>query len=127
MKLKIAQGVHFKVSDRPDIIARLARGDVNMPNFDGFPLHKQVSEAKFEAAVYDLLRSEPNILASHLLYHRIPVQHEGPRLSLPQDIKGRRLSIFERAEGDNNVWRDIDAADKVRVLTKIWHNSMEAC
>ena len=50
-------------------------------------------------AVYELLRSAPNILASRLLYHRIPVQHVGPRLDLPLDIAGRRLFLFERAEG----------------------------
>lgn len=31
-------GFHLKLSNQPDIVARLARGDVNMPNFDGFPL-----------------------------------------------------------------------------------------
>jgi len=42
-------------------------------------------KAKFEVVVYELLRSEPNILASCLLYYRIPVQHTSPRLELPQD------------------------------------------
>ncbi|KAF2793863.1 hypothetical protein K505DRAFT_243428, partial [Melanomma pulvis-pyrius CBS 109.77] len=72
-------GFHLKLSSRPDIVARLARGDINMPNYDGFPIQVQVPEVKFEIAVYELLRSEPNILASRLLYHRIPVQHVGPR------------------------------------------------
>jgi hypothetical protein len=107
------QGFHLKLSNRPDIVARLARGDVNMPNFDGFPIHIQVPEVKFEVAVYELLRSEPNILASHLLYYRIPVQHVSPRLDLPQDISGRRLFLFERAEGENNVWWDLSSEQKV--------------
>jgi hypothetical protein len=108
------QGFHLKLSNRPDIVARLARGDVNMPNFDGFPIDTQVPEVKFEVALYELLRSEPNILASHLLYHRIPVQHVGPRLDRPQDIAGRRLFLFERAEGENNVWYDLSPGGKVR-------------
>jgi hypothetical protein len=90
-----AQSFHLKLSNRPDIVARLARADVNMPNYDGFPVHVQVPEVKFEAATYGLLRSVPDILASRLLYHRIPVQHVGPRLDLPQDIAGRRLLLFE--------------------------------
>ena len=85
-----------------------------MPNYDGFPIQVQVPEMKFEIAVYELLRSEPNILASRLLYHRIPVQHVGPRLNLPLDIVGRRLFLFEKAEGENNVWRVLSSEQKVR-------------
>jgi hypothetical protein len=85
-----------------------------MPNYDGFPIHVQVPEVKFEVAVYELLRSEPSILASRLLYHRIPVQYVGPGLDLAQDIVGRRLFLFERAEGENNVWYDLSPEEKVR-------------
>ena len=88
--------------------------DVNMPNFDGAPIDTQVSEVKFEAAVYELLRSEPNILVSHLLYYRIPVQHTGPKLDPPQDIGGRHLFLFERAEGEKNVWWQLSSEQKVR-------------
>jgi len=111
----VAQGFHFKLSNRPDIIARLARGDVNMPDYEGFPVDVQVSEVTFEAATYQLLRSAPGILASRLLYHRIPVLYAGPRRDIPQDITGRRLLIFEKAEGENNVWRDLSPEEKVRV------------
>jgi len=108
------QGFHLKLSNWPDMVARLARGDVNMPNYDGFPIHVQVPEAKFEVAVYELLRSEPNTLASRLLYHRIPVQHDVPRVDPPNDIAGRRLFLFERAEGENNVWGSLSPGEKVR-------------
>lgn len=108
------QGLHLKLSNRPDIVARMARDDVNMPDFDGCPVQSQVPEVKFEVAVYELLRSEPNILASHLLYHRIPVQHVGPKLDLPQDIAGRHLFLFERADGENNVWQDLSPEQRVR-------------
>jgi hypothetical protein len=114
LRLSGAQGFHLKLSNRLNILARLARGDVNMPNYDGFPIHAQVPEVKFEAAAYELLRSEPNILTSRLLYHRIPVQHVGPRLDVPQDIAGRRLLLFERAEGENNIWYDLSPEEKVR-------------
>lgn len=55
-------------------MARLARGDVNMPDFDGFPIEKQAPEAKFEAATYELLRTVPDVRVSNLLYHRVPVK-----------------------------------------------------
>ena len=115
LRLGGTQGLHLKLSNRPDIVARMSRDDVNMPNFDGALIHKQVPEVKFEVAVYELLRSEPNILASRLLYHRIPVQHVGPRLDLPQDIAGRHLFLFERAEGEKNIWRGLSPEQKVRV------------
>jgi hypothetical protein len=81
----------------------MSHNNINMPNFDGAPIYKQVPEVKFEVAVYELLRLEPNILASRLLYHRIPVQYVSPRLDLPQDIAGRHLFLFERAEGEKNI------------------------
>jgi len=109
-------------------VARLARGDVNMPNFDGFPIQAQVPEVKFEVAVYELLRSEPNILASCLLYHRVPVQHDGPRLDPPQDIAGRRLFLFEKAEGENNVWGDLSSEQKVRAyVSNLFYSTQFNC
>jgi hypothetical protein len=63
-------------------VARLARGDINMPNYDGFLIHMQVLEVKFKAAIYKLLRLELNILASRLLYYHILMQDVGPRLDL---------------------------------------------
>ncbi|KAL8407555.1 hypothetical protein RB594_006399 [Gaeumannomyces avenae] len=111
-------GFHIRLRDRPDIVARLARGDVNMPDYDGFPINMQISEVKFEAAVYELLRSEPNILASRLLYHRIPLQRDGPRLDRPKDIMGRRLFVFERAAGENDIWRDLSPEQRACLLTQ---------
>ncbi|KAF9516853.1 hypothetical protein BS47DRAFT_1390437 [Hydnum rufescens UP504] len=100
------QGFHVKLSNPSDIVVRLARGDVNMPNFDSFPIHVQVPEAKFEAAVYKLLHSEPNILASHLL------------LSPYSSAACRCLFLFERREGKNNVWNDLSPAEQTCVLVQ---------
>src|SRR6266498_3388566 len=86
LRLGDTQGFHLKLSNGLEIMACLARGDVNVPNYDGFPIHVQVPKAKFKVAVYKLLCSELNILASCLLYYRIPVQHTSPRLDLRQDI-----------------------------------------
>ena len=107
------QGFHCMLSDGRSILARLARGDPNALNYDGFPIEALISEAKFELAAYELLKSQPGILASRLLYHRIPVQHPGPRLLIPQDIMGRRLFVFEKANGEKNVWKELRSDAKV--------------
>lgn len=46
-------------------------------------------------------RPVSNIRASRLLHQRIPELHPGPKLSIPQDLAGRRLFVFERAAGVN--------------------------
>ena len=102
LMLASAQGIHFKLSNLPDVVARFSRRDVNMPNYEAFPIDSLVSDVKFEAAIYELLRSDASILASRLLYHRVPV-HVPPRLNVPQDIVGRSLFLFERSEGENNI------------------------
>ncbi|KAM3463499.1 hypothetical protein MY5147_009653 [Beauveria neobassiana] len=111
-------GFHVRLSNHPDVVARLARGDVNMPDYDGFPIQVQIPEVKFEAAVYKLLDSEPSISCSRLLYYRAPRQHAGLRHDRPGDILGRRLMVFRRAEGENNVWYDLTAEQKVGLLTQ---------
>ena len=95
------------------MVARLARSDVNMPDFEGFSIEKQVPEVRFEAAVYELLRLEPGVRASRLLYYRVPEQSPAPRRVIPTDLAGRRLLVFERAEGVNNVWEALIAESKV--------------
>ncbi|KAK2612300.1 hypothetical protein QQS21_001726 [Conoideocrella luteorostrata] len=114
-------GLLIRTVNGPDIIARLARGDVNMPGFDGFPVKEQAAEAEFEAAVYRLLFPETDIRASRLLYHGVPVQHPEPSLVAPQDILGRRLFVFKRAEGVNNVWDELNAANKLSLLDQLAH------
>ncbi|KAJ3483200.1 hypothetical protein NLG97_g7363 [Lecanicillium saksenae] len=111
-------GFHIKLSNGTDIVARLSRSDVNMPDYDGFPIDVLVPEVNFEAAVYSLLCSDPTIISSRLLYHRLPLQHAGPRLACPKDILGRRLLAFGRAEGENNVWRDLGSDQRASLLAQ---------
>lgn len=85
-----------------------------MPNFSGFPIESQVEEVKFEVAVYRLLRSEPGIMVSRLLYHRIPAEYPCHSLDPPQDITGRRLFLFEKAEGEKDVWRELSPDQQVQ-------------
>ncbi|KAL6897222.1 3-hydroxybutyryl-CoA dehydratase [Trichoderma evansii] len=93
-------GIHIKLSNGMDIVARLARGDVNMPDFDGFPIDKQVPEVKFEAEVYKLLLPEPDILVSRLLYYRIPKLHEASlyKYQVPPEfaVEWLRERLFEQ-------------------------------
>ncbi|XDG01790.1 hypothetical protein ABKA04_001405 [Annulohypoxylon sp. FPYF3050] len=114
-------GIHIKLSNGMDIVARLARGDVNMPGYDGFPIHTQIPEVQFEAEVYQLLQSEPNILASQLLYHRLPVRHPASNVDRPKDITGRRLLVFRRTEGEDNVWSILNPAQKSSLLVQAAH------
>ena len=90
-------------------------------------MHWLIPEAQFEVAVYKLLRPVSQILASHLLYHRLPVQYPSPRLLLPQDIAGRGLFLFERAQGENNIWRDLSEEQKVRAYAAAPLDSTNVC
>ena len=63
LMLPCAQGIHLKLSNLPDVVARLSCRDVNIPNYCGFPIGYLVSEVKFEAAVYEILRSDASILS----------------------------------------------------------------
>ncbi|KAK3373628.1 3-hydroxybutyryl-CoA dehydratase [Lasiosphaeria ovina] len=91
-------GFHLKLSDGSYLVARFSRSDV--------------SEAKFETEAYQLLRLVPNVLASLLLYYRLPVQLASTSVEVPKDILGRRLFVFERAEGENNVWKTLSPDHK---------------
>ena len=84
-----------------------------MPDFGGFKIEDQVNDVQFEAAVYGLLKGNLDIRASRLLYFRVPVQHSGTKTAPPVDLSGRRLFVFERAEGETNKWQGLTAAAKV--------------
>ncbi|KAI1180971.1 3-hydroxybutyryl-CoA dehydratase [Nemania sp. FL0916] len=114
-------GFHIRTSDRQDMVARLARGDVNMPNFDGFSIEQQIPEVQFEAATYELLRSEPEITASRLLYYRAPVKKPGIAVEKPVDILGRRLMVFEKAEAVDNLWSVLSINGKYTLIDRLAH------
>lgn len=84
-----------------------------MPDYDGFTIEQQVPKVKFEAATYELLQSVPAIRASRLIYYRVPVEHPPPHVEMPRDITGRRLLVFERADGITLAWRTPTAEQKV--------------
>jgi hypothetical protein len=84
-----------------------------MPDYDGFTIEQQVPEVKFEAAAYTLLRSVPAIRTSRLIYYRVPVEYPPPHVEVPRDIAGRRLLVFERADGVTLDWHVPTADQKV--------------
>ncbi|KAL8380947.1 hypothetical protein RB595_005308 [Gaeumannomyces hyphopodioides] len=114
-------GFKIKLSDGREIVARLARGDVNKPYFDGFPVREQVDKVMFERQVYHLLRSKADILVSRLFHFRAPVQKPGPRVEVPRDLAGRTLFLFEKAEGWTNMWDRLDGVEKNNVLYQAAH------
>ncbi|KAJ5093225.1 hypothetical protein N7456_009086 [Penicillium angulare] len=118
-------GFHIKNFKGPDMIARLARSDVNMPDFDGFPIETQAREAIFEAAVYNLLHQLATIRAS--LFHYNPPPNFTTRyflsrvfefmpesLSLPiaptrefwMHVMESKINATIRNEGDMIGWKD---------------------
>ncbi|KAJ7126489.1 hypothetical protein C8R46DRAFT_59678 [Mycena filopes] len=98
-------GIHVHLDNGLEALVRVRRCDVNWPRYSGFPVDEQAVEVEFEAAMYRLLRGEPDILASHLLYHRKPVQRaERSSGEIPLDLLGRQIFVFEKAEGGKNVW-----------------------
>jgi hypothetical protein len=48
----IEQGIFLQCADGRELVARLARSDANMPGYDGFTIQRQLSDVRFEAAVY---------------------------------------------------------------------------
>lgn len=83
-----------------------------MPKYGGDYL-SELSDDTFQAMIYELLRSEPNILVSRLDYNRPTCKKDHPPLDYPQDITGRGLFLFTRARGVNNVWHELTDAGKV--------------
>jgi hypothetical protein len=73
LRLHGTQGFYLKLSNRLDVIARLAYSDINMPNYNSFLIYMQIPKVKYKVAVYKLLRLDPNILASYLLYYYVLV------------------------------------------------------
>jgi hypothetical protein len=111
------QGFHFRLDSGLDILARIFRSDVNLPNYDGFPFQTLRREAEFEAAVYQFLLLNPKIPISPLLFYRLPVLRTLEKQDTCISIdEGRALFVFTRTEGEKNVWQGLEPDEKVRRL-----------
>ncbi|KAG6810278.1 hypothetical protein H0H92_012607 [Tricholoma furcatifolium] len=102
-------GFHVKLSTSQDIIVRLARDDVNVPTFCGDDVFVQSFHVNFEATIFELFRSHPRIPTSPLLYYRAPSRDF--TYGRPRHIDGRRIFLFEIAQGRKLDWRQDLATD----------------
>ncbi|KAJ7186727.1 hypothetical protein C8R46DRAFT_278713 [Mycena filopes] len=116
-------GMHLRLANDSDVLVRLARRDVNWPRFTAEGnadeilelVERQVQEVQFESEVYGLLRSQPQIMASNLLYYRPPTYRPDTDGLPPEGILGRAFFVFQKTEGVNNVWPD-DLGKRLRLL-----------
>ncbi|KAJ7074471.1 hypothetical protein C8F01DRAFT_25482 [Mycena amicta] len=105
-------GMHLVLKNEQNILARIARLDVNWLNYEDAGrlddlVNQQIVDVEFEAAVYRLLAQHCEVLAANLLFCRAPQyrRSSGREPSMPpQDVQGRALFVFEKTEGLNNVW-----------------------
>lgn len=102
------------LSNGEEILARLGHSDVNKPDGESYPVDTQLSDAMYEAALYEVLLPESSeIKVAPLLYHRVPLVVPGPPSQDPTDILGRRFCVFEAPEGNPSEWHELNAEDKV--------------
>lgn len=95
------------------LLVRLARDDVNHPAFGGFPLAAQVADVRFESAVYKLLDGAAEVHAARLLHSRCPRPSKKDDSSTSSELYGRRLFVFQHAEGEAEVWHELPELGKV--------------
>lgn len=108
------QVIWCDLSNGERILARLGHSDINKPDRDSYPRHIELSDANYEAALYEILLPESaEIKIAPLLYNRVPQVVSGPPTQDPTDILGRRFCVFEAPEGFPNAWHELDADDKV--------------
>ncbi|KAK3944096.1 3-hydroxybutyryl dehydratase [Diplogelasinospora grovesii] len=121
-EVEAAVGLHCKLSDQREILVRLGRSDVNMPNYDGFDMDFLLGDIKFETAVYKLLELNSEVPVSRLLYSRLPViqrtDHRAAAVAVPTDLAGRRLMVFEKVDGRDNVWGCLSPEGKRNLLAQ---------
>ncbi|KAJ7459726.1 hypothetical protein FB451DRAFT_557131 [Mycena latifolia] len=111
-------GIHIQIDNGKDALVRVRRSDVNWPRYDGWPIAELAVEIEFEAATYQLLRANREILVSNLLYYRRPVQRNSKDLAeIPKDLLGRPIFVFEKAEGVDNVW-PVDRNKRLAILAQ---------
>ncbi|RMJ18142.1 hypothetical protein CDV36_002187 [Fusarium kuroshium] len=108
--------INLILSDQRRVLARLANADVNMPNYGGTPLDWLHKDLDFEVAIYGLLQNAPGIPTDRLLHYRYPLQHTEVKHGMPKDITGRWLMIFEIAQGERQLWFDLDQRQRMSTL-----------
>ncbi|KAJ6494847.1 hypothetical protein C8R47DRAFT_974143 [Mycena vitilis] len=117
-------GLSFSLRDGRDVLVRISRFDINWTPLYAPTRHdaasrfeETITDVEFEAAVYNLLRSESEIKISRLIFYRAPARVTN---KIPDHLAGRDLFVFQKAEGQNNAWPD-DEAKSLKVLTQCAH------
>ncbi|KAJ3047222.1 hypothetical protein HK097_000112 [Rhizophlyctis rosea] len=116
----IPMGFQLKLSDARMILMRVGRYNSLHPHAKETFLHSTIREVQFEAAVHDLLMSDPNIPVSPLLLYRLPV---GKVMGIDVDPErldeGRQVMVFELTDGRPNVWDELDPMAKKTLITQL--------
>lgn len=110
----INQALWCKLSNGEEILACLGHSDVNKPDSESYPVDIQLSDARYEAALHEVLSPESSeIKVAPLLYHRVPQIVPGPSSQDPTDILGRRFCVFKAPQGNSSAWEGLDTEEKV--------------
>ncbi|CEJ91177.1 hypothetical protein VHEMI06908 [[Torrubiella] hemipterigena] len=111
-------GFHLILSNRQEVIARLAQTDVNAPYYSGKTATDLADQVRFEVETDRLLRATPSIRAARLIYYRTPHQLEEELLDCPRNISGRMLLVNQKLPGNSNVWSTFNATQKKAFLSQ---------
>ncbi|KAK0713928.1 hypothetical protein B0T26DRAFT_813701 [Lasiosphaeria miniovina] len=120
-----------RCSNKPDIVARLARGDVNMPGFGGFPNHVQAPElllleqlARVRAALFRY--DPPRDFAAEYLLERLFKFIPGslsisvaPTREFWMHMLECKINATIQDKGDMIVWEDDEETSLLRAIPHI--------
>ncbi|KAJ6446730.1 monooxygenase [Purpureocillium lavendulum] len=113
-------GFHFILANRPNVIARVSRGDLRNPAYrESGTLETQLHHGLFELDVYRALKPLGSPFSGAPVYHRRAVDPAYLPGYPPSGICGRLLFVFEPAPGeryDYVAWRRLTREQKSQVL-----------
>lgn len=78
-----------------------------MPGYDGWTIETMVKRFTLEVKIYELLQGWTKIPTPRLLFARPCQQRTETQKTPPWDTIGRQLVVFERANGESNIWREL--------------------
>ncbi|UNI13915.1 hypothetical protein JDV02_000610 [Purpureocillium takamizusanense] len=113
-------GFHVVLKARSDVIVRVSREDTCNRAYRGSITQQlQLLNSQFELDVYRALVPLGSPFNCGPVYHRDPVLAAARSTSSVRGVSGRRIVVFERAEGekyDYVRWRALSAEQKSRLL-----------
>ncbi|KAJ3043252.1 hypothetical protein HDV00_005572 [Rhizophlyctis rosea] len=92
-------GFQLLLTTKRTLLLRIARNNFLHPNYVGAPIETVIREVQFEAAVHELLKSDPDIPVSPLLFYRLPVTKTADLVVDAENIDdGRQMMVFDMAK-----------------------------